>query len=230
MSLWMRVKNCRDRIVLWFDQNSHAMQCNATLWRKTVKTFCHQSATISSECTVLLMSGLDLVIKTCFNVQFCFRCGIWSQSWLTCFTFVFLKSKHIFQKVFFPNNYVDVRHTPMLGKPTCKSNYGSEDKHPNISLVVVQVRFFWKSFLSKLLPTKITNAPATVSAEMLLPTDVLSAPSFDMLDLPAGKSCLFYPPMFSMYNLHHHDVKVVVIWNEYLADSDPPPSVFIHTI
>ena len=57
---------------------------------------------------------------------------------------VFLKSKHIFQKVFFPNNYVDVRHTPMLGKPTCKSNYGSEDKHPNSSLVVVQVRFFRK--------------------------------------------------------------------------------------
>ena len=144
-------ENCRDRIVLWFDQNSHAMQCNATLWRKTEKTFCHQSATISSECTVLLMSGLDLVIKTCFNVQCCFRCGIWSQSWLTCFTFVFLKSKHIFQKVFFPNNYVDVRHTPMLGKPTCKSNYGSEDKHPNSSLVLEQVQFFRKSFLSKLL-------------------------------------------------------------------------------
>ena len=82
-------ENCRDRIVLWFDQNSHAMQCSATLWRKTEKTFCHQSATISSECTVLLMSGLDLVIKTCFNVQFCFRCGIWSQSWLTCFTLSF---------------------------------------------------------------------------------------------------------------------------------------------
>ena len=71
----------------------------------------------------------------------------------------------------------------MLGKPTCKSNYGSEDKYNSLGN-----RSFQNSYD---VPTKITNAPATVSAEMLLPTDVLSAPSLDMLDLPAGKSCLF---------------------------------------
>ena len=34
----MRVKNCRDRIVLWFDRIP-MLVCNAVLWRQTVKTF-----------------------------------------------------------------------------------------------------------------------------------------------------------------------------------------------